>query len=403
VSQLRVLILSHDYPPRGGGIASFTYYLANALSGKGISVTVMAGSPPGTMKESVLANPTVKKNLEVIRIPRMNLPPSPVWYQTMNLNKLRCLISDFDIVHSQDQTSFPIICYCKKDNPRIPWVVTVHGSPVSELYYAMKSVASGESEVREFLTYVIGFPLWDLGIRVEAKLADALVPVSQEICEEIREEYRVDEKKLFTIHNGVNVAELENIARANANHQSKTEVVNLFYAGRLYWRKGILHLLKSLACMTVNFGFTGYRLEVFGEGPLKRRISSLVSKFGLEKNVKLRGFVTRQELVSAMARSDIVCVPSLYEACPVAMIEAMVLARPVVAFSRPFSRELLSGIPHAAMARSIEDYAARLYSLCTSEDLRTELGRRLRKQALDRFDMEKIAEKYIQLYSNLLS
>lgn len=397
-------MLSHDYPPYiFGGMGTFSHDLANALSRMGISVGVMAGCPAQALKTGLVqARTRVNKNLEVIRIPRMDLPPSRLWYQLMNLDKLRHLLTDFDIVHSQDQCSFPLICYCKKDNPRLPWVVTMHNDPVSELYYTIRSVASLESSMQDVLTNVVGFPLSDSAIRIEGRLADVIVPVSRELHKGIQDKYKVGEKKIFTIHNGVNVTELEKEAKVSADKRSETGIVNMFYAGRLYWRKGILHLIKSLAYMSLNFRFTEYRLEIFGEGPLRRTISSLISKFNLEKNVKLRGFVTRGELISAMATSDLVCVPSLYEACPIAMIEAMILGKPVVTFNRPFSQELLDGIPDVAMARTIQDYGSQLYSLCTSQDRRIELGRRLRTMAVERFDIERSAKKYIDVYRNLV-
>jgi glycosyltransferase involved in cell wall biosynthesis len=103
-----------------------------------------------------------------------------------------------------------------------------------------------------------------------------------------------------------------------------------------------------------------------------------------------------------MTRSDIVCVPSLYEACPLGAIEAMVLEKPVVTFDRPFSRELFKDVARAAIAPSIQGYAKHLHSLCTSRDLRIGLGKDLRNQAVKRFDIDKIAQKYIELYAQML-
>lgn len=83
-------------------------------------------------------------------------------------------------------------------------------------------------------------------------------------------------------------------------------------------------------------------------------------------------------------------------------MEAMVLAKPVVAFNRPFSQEMLKDIPNAAVARTIQDYAFQIHSLCTSENVRKELGHRLREMAVRRFDVERMAEKYLEVYRNLL-
>jgi glycosyltransferase involved in cell wall biosynthesis len=398
------LILAHEYPPYAfGGIGTFSYDLANALSRNGTNVTVMAGCPAGDLRRGLAAAHEAEKNLEVIRIPRVDLPPSHLWYDLMNLSRVESHVADFDVVHTQCGASFPMIWHCKRSHPKLLWVVTVHTGPISQLYYAMNSIVSKEGSIRDFSVNVVGFPLWDLAIRVHSRLGDAVVPVSQDLSEEIRDTYGVNPQKLFTINTGVNTGELGNIARMNVERRNETEKVRLFYAGRLFWHKGIMHLLKSLVQLNLKFGFGDYRLDVFGEGPLKRKMSSFISEFNLDRNVILRGFVPHSELIASMASSDIACVPSLYEACPVGMIEAMALGKPVVAFDRPFSRELFSGVLDVAMARNIQEYAVILHSLCTSQYMRTELGRRLQAQAVARFDVDKMAEKYLGVYNGLLS
>jgi glycosyltransferase involved in cell wall biosynthesis len=404
---MRVLLLTDEYPPYiFGGIGTFSYNLATALSEKGVSVVVMAGCPAEAVKKGFhKAHESVNSNLELIRLTRTDLPPSQFWYEIMNMNKILSNLSDFDIVHAQYGASFPLIYCSKKAKQRVPWAVTVHTSPVSELQYAMKSVASLESSIKEFLFHVMGFPLWDFSMRVQIKLADALVPVSEDVSRVITGHYGVEPGRVSKINTGVNVAELEKFARsaASAEPRSSGRAIRMFYGGRLVWRKGILHLIKSLSYLTLKFGFDAYELEIFGQGPLTERVSSLISEYHLGRKVVLRGFVTYSELMRAMATSDIVCVPSLYEACPVGMIEAMAMSKPVVTFDRPFSRELLDGVPNAAIAKGVIDYAALLHILCTSNDLRTKFGRCLQVQAARKFDMKVIAEQYIGLYKRLMS
>lgn len=400
-----MLIVTHEFPPYTfGGIGVFCSYLANALAAKGTEVTVVAGCPSSDITRARLADlRATDNNLEAIRVPRMRLPPSHLWYQLMNLNTISKLVSNFDVIHGQDCATFPIISYCKKKNVNPPWIVTLHNNPTSERYYTLKSLASLECSLKDFATYVLGFPLWDISIRGHSKFADMLVAVSRSLSEEISRCYRIETRKLTTVHTGVDIAHLDGIVRCISPRQSNSNKIKIFYGGRLYWRKGILQLLKSLAYLTSKLGFKNFQLQVFGRGPLEPKIRELISDFNLSNNVKLRGFVQYQELIASMATSDIVCVPSFYEACPVAMIEGMALGKPVVAFDRPFSRELLGDIPMRMMATSVEDYARCLYSLCTSEDLRRKLGERLRTRALENFDITIIADEYLKLYRNLMS
>lgn len=129
----------------------------------------------------------------------------------------------------------------------------------------------------------------------------------------------------------------------------------------------------------------------------------LVSRFNLNDNIRLRGFVEYEELIASMANSDIVCFPCLYEACPVGMIEAMSLGKPILAFRTAFSRELLGDDCKLPLATCIHDYARCLHLLCTSEGLRNDCQAYLQARARDRFDIRAIAGRYRDLYKRVLS
>jgi glycosyltransferase involved in cell wall biosynthesis len=403
MSHPRIAIVSHEYPPFiFGGIGSFTYDLAHTLADKGLNVTVLAGCPHRALKTGGVEATSVEGNLRIVRMPRTSIPPSHLWYQIMNMSVMRSLVSKFDIVHGQDCASYPLIRFCKRQRPRLPWVVTIHTDPVSELHYALQSVISSGATIREFMTYVVGFPFWDSALRGHSKLADALVGVSRETSRAALDCYNVSSQKLHTINTGVDIRRLEDAAGASKLQPTNSHKVRLFYSGRLYWRKGILHLLKSLAHLKSKLGFDAFQLQVIGRGPLEGRITRLVSDFDLGNNIELRGFLDRTKFVGLMASSDIVCVPSLYEACPVAMIEAMALGKAVVAFDKPFSRELFEDIPDAKMATSVSDYAKQLHALCASEYLRERLGKQLRIRAIKKYDMTVIADKYLELYTEVM-
>jgi glycosyltransferase involved in cell wall biosynthesis len=258
-----------------------------------------------------------------------------------------------------------------------------------------------EGSLRDFLTYVAGFPIWDISLMGNGRCADALVTVSKGLSREICNHYDIDPQSLFTIHTGVNIEHLQDVLKKTFVHRHTSERTRLFYAGRLYWGKGILHLLKSLSYLNRKMGFNRFELDIFGRGPLERKVRELVARLGLTHNVRMRGFATHEELMASMAMTDIVCFPSLYEACPLGMIEAMALGKPIAAFRRPFSTELLGDGPDVQFARTIEDYAGFLYSLCTSEDLRVRIGSRLQSRARDEFDIKVVAQEYVKVYKHL--
>jgi glycosyltransferase involved in cell wall biosynthesis len=405
---MRVLIVTNEYPPHiFGGIGTFCYNLSNALAASGVSVTVVTGCPPRELKKGYKEPILQNRNLEVIRLPRTtDLPPSHLWYQMMNLDFLRNLVPNYDVVHGQDCSTFPLISVCKMKSIHPPWVVTIHTSPFSELKSVLESTRAGQPSLRELISYVAGYPLWDSSIRGHFRFADSLVTVSKSLMKEIETSYSIGGKPLSVIHTGVDINNLQKIARhseAVPLPDSGSEKLRLFFGGRFYWRKGILHLLESIRYLMHELHFIDFRLEIFGRGPLDNRIRREISNLNIGSNIDLRGFVTYDRLMSSLANSHIVCFPSLYEACPLGMIEAMALGKPIAAFDRPFSRELLGVREQSMLPNSTKEYAKLLHQLCNDGELRKSFGERLSCRARMEFDIEKVATNYSKLYDDALS
>jgi glycosyltransferase involved in cell wall biosynthesis len=394
-------MLTHEFPPHiFGGIGTFCSELSDALGRIGVEVTVVAGRPPSRVRDEYDAG-TLQENVQVLWVPRLDFPPSHLWYQLMNLQAFKKIFSDVKLVHGQDFSAFPTIYFSKRTHPMLPWVVTVNSDPVSELRYVLRSMTRGGS-IADILRYGAGFPAWDLALRGDIKLADALVSVSKSLSVELRNCYTIN-TRLLTIPAGLNIDRLQETAKSGPSNWMTSGKVRMFWAGRLVWRKGITQLIDALSFLTRKIVFRNFELQMFGRGPLERRARELILCSNLQNNVRLMGFVEYKALIASMATSDIVCFPSLYEGSPMTMTAAMALGKPIVAFDRPFSREFLGEYPELPLAKSIEDYAQRLHTLCIREDLRKDMGLRLQARARQTLDIGVIADRYSRLYEDLLN
>ena len=141
---------------------------------------------------------------------------------------------------------------------------------------------------------------------------------------------------MSVVHTCINIAELEN-ALSSRSHNC-TSNVQLFYSGRLLLPQGDISACEDCSTLVSGLGISDFVLQIFGSGPLEQPLREYLARHGLERNIELRGHVPHRILLAGLADSDIVCVPSLYEACPVAVIEAMAMGKPVVAFDVPFAR-----------------------------------------------------------------
>jgi glycosyltransferase involved in cell wall biosynthesis len=387
---MRVAILTVEFPPTIlGGTGTFVHNLATALTKQGTEVLVITGSPDR------YATRTVESGMKVVKFPREPLPPRHFWFQFRSMNSIMNELSNCDVVHGQDCVSFPLLNICRINGLKIPWVVTFHTNPLSELH----SITHRGASLVDFESYIPGFPLWDMTDRALPRVADQSVAVSSSLRDELCRTYGREKESFKVIRNGINLSEFEKFKNENKKTTGDKKI-RLFYGGRLYYRKGISHLLRIISSITRDMGEVVFELQVFGRGPLENNLKRYVAQHNLSRVITFRGHVTRETFLKNMNDCDIVCFPSLYEACPLLMMEAMAMGKPVVAFDRPFSEEMIGNERAKLLASDEQDYGAKLVSLMKSEDDRLELGRRLRSKARN-FDSRITASLYSEIYVRL--
>ena len=75
-------------------------------------------------------------------------------------------------------------------------------------------------------------------------------------------------------------------------------------AGYLFELKGIHHVIRALREIH-DRGMTEWKMVVCGDGPFKGHLKRLVSSLGLKESVEMKGFVSREELVSLMGNARV--------------------------------------------------------------------------------------------------
>jgi len=97
--------------------------------------------------------------------------------------------------------------------------------------------------------------------------------------------------------------------------------------GRLYPpAKGQDILFEALAHS--EWKCRDWRLSIYGEGPARPSLEWLARRLGLAERVRFPGFVKPEEI---WAENHVLVMPSRSEGLPLAMVEAMLCSRPIVA------------------------------------------------------------------------
>jgi glycosyltransferase involved in cell wall biosynthesis len=108
--------------------------------------------------------------------------------------------------------------------------------------------------------------------------------------------------------------------------------------GRLDEQKDQKTLIRAFAKIADEY--ESWDVKIFGEGPLKPFLQSLIKKFNLENRVFLMG--TTPNIGSEYAQADIFAMPSKYESFGLATAEAMSYGVPVIGFKEcPGTNELI--------------------------------------------------------------
>ena len=109
--------------------------------------------------------------------------------------------------------------------------------------------------------------------------------------------------------------------------------------GRLERQKGYHDLIRAARIVIETRPEVTF--VVAGEGPLRTSLQGLIAECGLRDHFRLAGF--RTDVADFLAASDLFVSSSLWEGIPLALIEAMLLGKPVVATDVGGNRELVMG------------------------------------------------------------
>ncbi len=226
-----------------------------------------------------------------------------------------------------------------------------------------------------------------------------LVTVSNQIRQRFITAWQVKEERISTIYNAVQMQPFLAIPAPMATAAYTTLPLTITTIGRLEAQKG-QHLLLA-AAQQVLAQFANVRFLFVGQGPLDEQLQAQAAQLGIADRVEFAGL--RRDIPSILAQSDIFVLPSLWEGLPLAAIEAMAAARPVVLTDVGGNRELITHEQEGLLIPPNDSTAltAALLALLQSPEKRKKLGEQARAHARQHFHIEIITRQYEALYRTL--
>lgn len=178
--------------------------------------------------------------------------------------------------------------------------------------------------------------------------------------------------------------------------------LRILTVGRLVKEKGYTYALEAIAKLRDSLSSQKFVYEIVGEGPLHSDLVSIIKENKLEDHVLLHGAKSKKEILEYYQKADIFLLPSVAEALPVVIMEAMACEIPVIATDVGSVREEVINGQNGFLIESANSEAIfqKLNLLVKDEDLRKNFGKLGRKLVLDKYDIVKLNRKLLNLINS---
>jgi len=237
-----------------------------------------------------------------------------------------------------------------------------------------------------------------------ARFADRVIAVSEDVRRFHATYTGVPDEKLVTIENGVDIgrfAGLESAGRAVRKELGfdKSDLV-LGVIGRLTPPKDHFTFLKAAALILQKAPQT--RFLIVGDGPLRTALELQTQKIGLGKALVFTGL--RKDIPAVLAALDVLVFSSLWEGLPIALLEGMAAARPVVATAVGGIPEVVVPDKSAFLVPPGDAVALSQACLRLAADsvTRHSMGQAGLERVVARYGIDAMIDRTAELYAKLL-
>ncbi len=372
---LRVLMISHGYPPRIGGAERQVAALSSRLRAQGLDVWVLTRRLPGTAAYEVLEG-----------VPVYRLPATGPKVVASLLFTVACLVKIArlkpDVIHAHELISPATTALLAKALYGVPVLVTVHGSGKSSEIYRLRRRIFGKTRLRLLRKYM-----------------DAFVIISRKIAAELDEE-RIPEERRVHIPNGVDTAQFAPASLFVKRERRvalglPVDAVITVYVGRLAPEKNVAQLLQVWP--EIRAQLPQAVLVLVGGGPLETELRERAGE-----GVYFAGF--QQDVRPYLQAADVFVLPSAAEGLSVALLEAMSSGLAVVATAVGGTPELVFDGETGCLVQPGDGAGLKqaLLSVLQDSQLRERLGRNARSRIQAEYDLDQVAWRLAEFYRQLV-
>ncbi len=242
--------------------------------------------------------------------------------------------------------------------------------------------------------------------RFTEKYVDRFIVVSDVLKNQMVEGHGVPAEKVIRIYNGIETRHYDPERSASDRSRIKADlgfcpedrIVGAI--GRMVWQKGFEYLIRGIP--DVLKAHPESRFLFVGDGPLKESLEKLAASLAVDHRVIFLGF--RKNIKDILTVMDVCVIPSLREGFPMVTLEAMAMAKPIIATSIDGITEQISDGTDGILVppRDLEALTRAILAVLGDRTLSRDIGRRARRTAEEKFPVERMVNETERVYNSLI-
>ena len=404
---MKVGLLSYRSHPYSGGQGIYIKHLSKALKNLGHEVSVLSGPP----------YPELDSGVNLIKIPSLGLfesgerlkafrlrflwsPidlyewitvmtggfPEPYTYGKRVLKKLKENNLNLDVLLDNQSLSSSLL----EIQAHYPLAVTIHHPITKDHKLEMQNAINWKERLSS--------SRWHNFLPMQKKVAPQLkniICVSQPSKEDVISEFKVDEKKITVIPNGIDIGTFKPSA---IKKSLSFRIVTTASADIPL--KGLRHLILALPRVIRQFPLTS--LTVIGKSPQKSNLNKLIDDLDLEDKITFRSGISEEEIVKTYHDSDIAVIPSLYEGFGFGAGEAMACGVPLISTDSGGLKQVIGDAALKIKPGSVNEIEDGILKLFSEEKIRQDLAKKGRERMEEFFDWKIAALAYIEVFKKII-
>lgn len=231
---------------------------------------------------------------------------------------------------------------------------------------------------------------------------DKIIAVADTVKMDLMES-GISEDKISVIDNGIDIERFQkgcDTQKLCRDLKIENDRIIVGTVGRLVEEKGHQLLIEATKMLVQTF--PSLLVIIVGEGPLLDKLKMIVNEFGLQKHVLLTGL--RDDIPEMLKLMKVFVLPSLSEGLPMALMEAMVSKKAIIATR-------VGGIPKLIIHErtgilinpgSVLELKEGILKLLNDQKHAKNLAQNAHQKIINEFSNKVMANKYLKYYHQLL-